>query len=123
MEAQYYEHLLERQKNGEITQIILQPKFEIIKAYTKYGRKIRKAEYTPDFLVYYPDGSHEYIEIKGLSDPAADLRRKLFDSIYPDNLKWITGINMVNKRYTGWLDYDEVRKLRREKRKAKKSNA
>jgi hypothetical protein len=120
MESQYYEHLLERQKTGKITQIILQPKFEIIKAYTKYGRKIRKAEYTPDFLVYYPDGTHEYIEIKGLSDASADLRRKLFDSQYPDVLKWICGVDMVNKRYTRWLDYDEVRKLRREKRKAKK---
>ena len=46
MELSQYEHLLEQQKQGLIKEIILQPSMEIIPAYTKYGRKIRKAIYT-----------------------------------------------------------------------------
>ena len=119
MEKQAYEHLLEQQKQGIIKEIILQPSMEIIPAYTKYGRKIRKAIYTPDFLVYYADGSHKYIEVKGFSKPDADLRRKLWDSKYPDELIWITGIKCVKGVYTEWVNYDDLKKIRRERRKAR----
>ena len=121
MELSQYEHLLEQQKQGIIKEIILQPSMEIIPAYTKYGRKIRKAIYTPDFLVYYTDGSHKYIEVKGFSKPDADLRRKLWDSKYPDELIWITGIKCVKGVYTEWVNYDDLKKIRRERRKAKKA--
>lgn len=117
MEGQYFEYLLQLQSQGLITRIILQPHMEIIPAFIKYGRKHRKAVYTPDFLVYYHDGSHKYIEIKGFSKPDADLRRKMFDSKYDDELVWITGTAIVNGRYTQWLDYDEARKIKRERKK------
>lgn len=118
MEKQYYEVLLEKQRLGEITEIILQPHMQIIDAFEKYGRKHRKAQYTPDFLVYYKDGSHAYIEIKGFSKPDADLRRKLFDSRYPlDNLVWIGGDACVKGQYTRWLDYDVLKKERAARKK------
>jgi len=116
MELQAYEYLL---KQPNVTRIELQPSMVIIKAYQKYGRKVRKAVYTPDFLVYYTDGTHKYIEIKGMSDPVADLRRKLWDSMYPDELLWISGADCRNGRYTRWVDYDELKKERREKRKGR----
>ena len=105
---------------GQIERIILQPHMTIIRAFEKYGRKHRKAVYTPDFLVYYANGSHKYIEVKGFSKPDADLRRKLFDSQYPDELIWVTGVDIVNKRYTRWVNYDDLKIERREKRKIKK---
>ena len=119
MEAQYYEHLLELKEAGEITEIILQPHMELIPKFEKNGVKYRNMVYTPDFLVYKPDGTHEYIEVKGFSDVSALLRRKSFDYKYPDNLIWITGTHSVNKRFTEWRDYDEVQRERRERKKAK----
>jgi hypothetical protein len=121
MEAQYYEYLLEQQKIGNVTKIELQPHIEIIPAYEKYGRKIRKSIYSPDFLVFYSDGSHKYIEIKGVSKPDANLRRKLFDHQRADDLLWITGDKIVKGRYTEWKDYDDLRKERRERKKLKKT--
>ena len=119
MECCYFKELLKQKEQGLIKEIILQPSMEIIPAYTKYGRKIRKAIYTPDFLVFYEDGSHKYIEVKGFSKPDADLRRKLWDSKYPDELVWITGIKCVKGVYTEWVNYDDLKKIRRERRKAR----
>ena len=120
MELQYYEELLKLQAIGEITQIILQPHVQIIAAFEKYGKKHRKAQYTPDFLCYYRDGSHKYIEVKGMSKPDADLRRKLFDSQYPDELLWVTGIKCVKGKYTEWVLYDDLKRIRRERKKEAK---
>ena len=119
MELQYYEHLLELQKQGYISSIELQPHMVIIRAFEKYGKKHRKAVYTPDFLVHYADGTHAYIEVKGFSKPDADLRRKLFDSLYPDELIWVTGVERKNKRYTRWVNYDDLKVERRKRKKAK----
>ena len=123
MELQYYEYLMKLQESGEISRIELQPSMVIIKAYQKYGRTIRKAVYTSDFLVFYPDESHKYIEVKGMSDPAADLRRKLWDSQYPDELIWVTGVDCRNGKYTRWVEYDLLKKERRVRRKEKQKNA
>ena len=119
MELQYFEILSKLKDKGEITEIILQPHMQIIAAYEKYGKKVRKAQYTPDFLVYYPDGSHKYIEVKGFSKPDADLRRKLFDSQYPDDLIWVTGVDCVKGVYQRWVFYDDLKKERGVRRKAK----
>jgi len=121
MELQYFELLNKLKEDGKITEIILQPHMQIIKPFEKYGKKIRKAQYTPDFLVYYPDGTHRYIEVKGFSKPDADLRRKLFDSQYPDNLMWVTGIKCVKRVYTQWVLYDDLKKIRKEAKKVKAS--
>lgn len=123
MECQYYKVLLSLQAKGEITEIILQPHMQIIAAFEKYGKKHRKAQYTPDFLCYYKDGSHKYIEVKGFSKPDADLRRKLFDSQYPDELIWVTGVDCVKGVYTRWVFYDDLKKERSERRKAKAASA
>lgn len=123
MELQYFELLSSQKDKGEITEIILQPHMQIIAAYEKYGKKIRKAQYTPDFLVHYKDGSHKYIEVKGFSKPDADLRRKLFDSQYPDELIWVTGIKCFKGKYQEWVAYDDLKKIRKDAKKLKKESA
>jgi hypothetical protein len=120
MEAQYAEYLDGLMKTGEILEIKRQISCQIIPSFEKYGKKHRKAVYTPDFWVRYKDGSTAYIEVKGMSDTAADLRRKAFDSQYPDTLLWVTGVDSVNKRWTRWLPYDDVVKMRKAKRKKAK---
>lgn len=111
---------MELKAAGKITDIILQPHMELIPKFEKNGVKYRNMVYTPDFLVYYPDGSHVYIEVKGFSTIDAGLRRKLFNYKYPDDLQWVTGTVVRKHKFTVWRDYDEVQKERRERKKAKK---
>jgi len=120
MEGQFYEHLLTLLKSGEISKIVLQPHMELIPAFEKKGVKYRKMVYTPDFLVYRPDGTHEYIEIKGFAKADALLRRKFFNYKYPDDLSWIIGTKQVKGKFTVWEDYDEHKKAVRLRKKAKK---
>lgn len=75
--------------------------------------------YTPDFMCYYRDGTHKYIEVKGFCKPDAALRRKLFDSKYPDELIWVTGIDCKKGKYQRFVPYDDLKKIRREKRRNK----
>lgn len=43
-----------------------------------------KSHYTPDFKVKYPDGTEEYLEVKGYLDPQAKMKMKCIREQYPD---------------------------------------
>lgn len=102
-------------------EIVLQPKIVLIEKFEKYGKKFRQSTYSPDFLVTYSDNSREYIDVKGFSTQQGELRRKLYDSKFPDTLRWVT----YSKKYsvTGWIDWDELEKIRKDNRKKKKEEA
>lgn len=40
--------------------------------------------YTPDFRIYFKDGSHEYHEVKGWMDPKSKTKIKRFAKYYPE---------------------------------------
>ena len=124
MEANYYEYLKAEQAKGNILCFKLQPEYQLLDGYEKYGRKIRGIKYIADFLVVYNDESEIVIDVKGRETDDFKLKRKLFDAIYPDlTLKLIT----YNKTTESWVDYDELKKTRakakREKNKAAKAKA
>ena len=121
LECSYYEYLLGLQKSGQVLEIVLQPKIVLIEKFEKYGKKFRQSTYSPDFLVTYSDNSREYIDVKGFSTQQGELRRKLYDSKFPDTLRWVT----YSKKYsvTGWIDWDELEKIRKDNRKKKKEEA
>jgi hypothetical protein len=121
MELSFYKYLLELKATGEVLSIILQPKMILIEKFEKYGKKYRNTTYTPDFLVEYSDGRKEYIDIKGFSTDASKLRRKLFDSIYSDTLRWITQSKKWSPDGSTWLDYDLLQKLRKNNKKTKEA--
>ena len=98
MESRYYALLKILQRAGEVADIELQPKFELLPRFKKYGRTFSAITYKPDFLVRYTDGREELIDVKGKQSRDFSLRRKLFDSRYSDmtlrvitlkNGKWI----------------------------------
>lgn len=124
MEANYYEHLKAEQAKGKILYFKLQPEYQLLDGYEKYGRKIRGIKYIADFLVVYADDSEIVIDVKGRETDDFKLKRKMFDAKYPDlTLKLIT----YNKTTESWVDYDELKKTRakakREKNKAAKAKA
>ena len=73
--------------------------------------------YVADFYIEYADGHSEVIDVKGCPDIVATIKRKMFWYRYPlIEYNWVTYV----KKYGGWLDYDKVKRLRKEeKRNAK----
>lgn len=119
-EAFFYEHLKERKAKGEVKDFSLQPKFTLLEAYEKNGKKVRAMTYTPDFHVIYADDTEEYIDVKGMSTQASEMRRKLFDYFYQDlTLRWVQRNLKWGDAY-GWIDYDELKKIRAANRKKAK---
>jgi len=82
-EAEYYLIYKSMLQHGEIKDLQLQPRFELIPAYTtSTGKKVRPCHYTADFLLIYPDGRKRVIEVKGYRTRDYQLRRKMFEYEY-----------------------------------------
>ena len=115
MELDYYLYLLAEKQAGRVKSIELQPKVILQPAFRKFGRLYRAITYTPDFLVEYEDGWREYLDVKGMSTQQGEMRRKMFAYVSDIPLRWIA----ASKKYsaTGWIDYDDLQKRRREAKK------
>lgn len=85
LEANRYCELKLFYKAGEITQLRLQPEFELIPAFKKNGKSFRKTTYKADFM-YLDNRSGKYIveDTKGFKTDVYKLKRKLFEFKYPD---------------------------------------
>lgn len=83
-EAEYYLYLKLLKQAGDITELILQPKYELIAAYNhpETGKKVQPAYYVADFLVTYSDGRTEVVDVKGMRTPEYKLKKKMFESKY-----------------------------------------
>src|SRR3990167_5632230 len=86
-EASYYCQLKILKRAGEVTDFILQPKYIIIDSYKcpLTGRKIPATTYSADFLVTYPDGREEVIDIKSeatAKKEAYRIKKKAFEQRY-----------------------------------------
>jgi hypothetical protein len=62
-EKYYNEYLFPLLLIKEIESVELHRKFTLIEAIPEY--KIKKIEYTPDFIIHYPNSSIKVVEIKG----------------------------------------------------------
>lgn len=115
MELKFYrDHLLPMKDRGEVVSIILQPKFILQDKFTKYGKNVLPIYYVGDFEVVYSDGRDIVYDVKGLPTEGAKLKRKMFDKRYPDKvLQWVA----LSIKYGGWLQYDELQKLRSKDKK------
>jgi hypothetical protein len=119
-EAKYYELLKRKKANEEIINFELQPKYELISKFKKFGKSYRATTYTPDFLVYHLDGTMELIDVKGFSTQQGELRKKLFDSKFPDlKLTWVARSLKFGDK-DGWIPYEDLQKKRRENKKCPK---
>ncbi|MDB0438076.1 DUF1064 domain-containing protein [Clostridioides difficile] len=115
-ESEYYLYLKEKKEKGEIKDFGLQQKFELQPKFKKDGKSYRAITYTVDFAIYKWNGEVVYIDVKGYSTQQGELRKKLFDYKYQDKtLIWIS----KSKKYgiDGWIEYDELKKKRKENKK------
>lgn len=81
-EARRYRQLKLLEKNGDIADLELQPKFTLLEGYTTgQGKRIRKMEYWADFK--YIQGGQTIVEdTKGFKTKDYMLKKKLFEKVY-----------------------------------------
>ena len=111
LEMKYYRDvLLPKVESGEVINYILQKPYELQPKFVHNGKTIRPIQYVADFFIIYRDGREEVIDTKGYGDQVAILKRKIFWNHYPDvDYKWVTYV----KKYGGWIDYEEYKKLKK----------
>ena len=121
LEMRYYRDvLLPKVESGELKRYELQKKYILQDGFVRNGKKVLPITYIADFYMEYADGHQEVIDTKGLPDPVAKLKRKLFWKKYPQiDFMWVTYI----KKYGGWLDWERARTLRKEEKRNKKEAA
>lgn len=65
LEREYYlGEILPRIQRGEIKNVDLHRKFDLLPASSYCGIRLPAAHYTPDFVITYADGSVEAVEVK-----------------------------------------------------------
>ncbi|MBY6965297.1 DUF1064 domain-containing protein [Clostridium botulinum] len=118
-EGKYYEYLKKLKSQEKILNFELQPKYELQPGFKKNGKTYRAITYAPDFLIYHLDGSEELIDVKGTETQQGNMRRKMFDYKYPDlKLTWVA--RSLKYSSIGWIEYDKLKKIRRENKKCKR---
>lgn len=80
-EAARYSELKLLERAGKITDLILQPRFELIPKYEINGRKVRKMEYIADFQ-YFENGKTVIEDAKGFKTKEYLIKKKLFEFKY-----------------------------------------
>ncbi|MFW3609449.1 DUF1064 domain-containing protein [Staphylococcus caprae] len=114
VECEYYQYLEKKMNGVTYNRIEIQPRYELI---PKFGNQ-RKTEYIADFALYLDNDLIEVIDVKGMATTTAKLKAKLFRYKYPDvKLTWICKA----PKYTGleWIEYDELIKVRRKRKREK----
>ena len=82
-ESRRYQELKLLQTAGEISDLIVHPRYVIIDAYVYEGKTIRKSEYVGDFQYFDSDGIQVTEDVKGFITKEYSLKKKLFLSRYP----------------------------------------
>lgn len=118
LELRYYRDvLLPLVESGEVVEYELQRPYELQPKFVHDGRTVQAIKYVADFYVKYRDGHEEVIDIKGFADATALLKRKLFWYKFPElNYYWLSYSGVDG----GWIEYEDLKKARAERRKAKK---
>ncbi|MFK4167234.1 DUF1064 domain-containing protein [Paenibacillus lautus] len=99
MEAEYYRQLKLLQQGKVITDLELQPTFELLESTTlPNGKKIRGIKYKADFQ-YRENGRPVVVDVKGARTAEFKIKEKLFYHRYPD-----LQLKLVTKKNGRWLE-------------------
>ena len=117
LEMKYYRDVLcPLVESGDVVSFELQKPYQLQPKFIHNGKTVQEIKYVADFFIVYKDGREEVIDTKGCPDSTAILKRKMFWYLFPDiNYQWVTYV----KKFGGWIDYDECRRLRKEDRRKK----
>ena len=116
MECDYYYRLKVLKDKGEILDFKVHPKFMLQPSFKYNGKTILPIKYRSDYNVVWADGTLQVFDVKGNPDNLSLLKRKLMWAKYPEaNLTFICR----NLKFGGWIEFDELKKKRRETKKRK----
>jgi len=115
MESDYYNHLKQLQKQGLVSEFLLQKEYILLDGYNKEGKKIRPIKYKADFEVHFADGLIEVIDVKGFLTADFKLKKKLFEYRFPFVLKLVK----FSKVDGGWIELEDYEKAVKERKKQK----
>jgi hypothetical protein len=73
LEADFYNKLQLLKRAGEVKYFLQQVPIRL-------GSGIK---YFVDFLIFYENGQHEYVEIKGMETSVYKMKKKMLDQMYP----------------------------------------
>lgn len=82
-EAMHYKELKARLDAGEISDLMLQPKFELQEGFRYDGKAERAIYYVADFM-YREDGKTIVVDVKGMKTDVYKIKRKLFLYKFPE---------------------------------------
>lgn len=120
-EAEYYEYLKQLDRKGKIYCLHCHPEYVLQRPIERYGKKYKAIKYIADFEYWdEEEKTHVVVDVKGFAMEDAKLKRKMFAYKYPlYRLEWVAKSNKYSK--TGWIDYDELQRLRRKARRERKN--
>lgn len=120
-EAEYYEYLKSLERDKKIYRLRCHPVYELQKPIERHGKKYKAIKYIADFEYWNEDEQiNVVVDVKGFAMEDAKLKRKLFAYKYPlYRLVWVAKSNKYSA--TGWIDYDELQRLRRKARREQKN--
>jgi hypothetical protein len=103
-----------KMKSGEILSYELQVPYILQDGFTRNGKKILPIKYVADYVIYWADGTTQVFDTKGMPDSVSLIKRKMHWLRYPElNLTYICR----NLKFGGWVEYDKLKKLRKEAKK------
>lgn len=119
LEMRYYRDILLPKINMGLISVICQPKFTILDKVEKEGIKHMAVTYSPDFGVTdLLTGVTSYIDTKGMLDQVFPIKRKMFDSKFPDFPPLI--VMKYLKKFGGWITIEQYDKFKKDEKKLKK---
>lgn len=77
LERRYYDHLNLLIKSGEVLFFLRQPAFDIAGG----------VRYFADFLVFWADGTVDFVDTKGRDTTISSAKRKMVEDLYPVEIK------------------------------------
>lgn len=106
-----------KMKSGEILSYELQVPYVLQDGFTRNGKKILPIKYVADYVIHWADNTTQVFDTKGMPDSVSLIKRKMHWLRYPElNLTYICR----NLKFGGWIEYDELKKLRKEAKKGVK---
>lgn len=114
-ELRFLQEFIEpRLESGEILSYERQVEYVLQSKFKYNGKTILPIKYRSDFNIVWKDGTLQVFDVKGNPDSLSLLKRKLMWAKYPEvNLTFICR----NLKYGGWVEYDQLKKMRREDKK------
>lgn len=82
LERSYFDRLKLMQRSGNILFFLRQIPFDI-----------PGGKYVCDYMVFYPSGDVEIIDVKGVDTPVSKLKRRAVMELYPVEIKLVTKEN------------------------------